>query len=166
MAAASPGPLRRAGYRVFRAIPPRPSHAIIRALTPTYSVGAVALIDWQGRLLALRQTHRHGMSLPGGLVARGEQPAQTVTREVREETGLVIDPGDSFATVFDPWVRHVDVIFTVECVTQPMVRPASEATGYDWLDPTDWDDSDRATLRILDAARAARHTPSPGRVLD
>jgi len=174
MSTQQPGLLRRAAYRVFRWIPPAPSHAIIRATSPTYSIGAIALIEWEGRVLALRQTHRTGMSLPGGLLERGEQPADAVVREVREETGLRIEPGDICATVFETQMRHIDVIYRVVCEHEPEVRPASEATAYDWLDPTDWDtcedgewdDPDEATVRILEAARAARRTKQTGRLLD
>ncbi|TWP34212.1 NUDIX hydrolase [Leekyejoonella antrihumi] len=166
MSAKHPGSLRRAAYRIFRRIPPGPSHAIIRMTAPTFSVGAIALIEWDGRVLALRQSHRTGMSLPGGLVNRGEQPAQAVTREVREETGLRIDPGDVCATVFDTRARHIDVIFRVHCEAEPTVAPASEATAYDWLEPHDWDDPDTATVRILEAAEAVHRVKQIGRLLD
>ncbi len=172
MSVQRPGPLRRAGLMVFKWIPPRPSHAIIRLVTPTYSVGAIAIIEHDGRVLALRQTHRRGMSLPGGLVDRGEQPHEAVVREVREETGLRIESGDVFATVFDADMQHLDVIFRVPCDREPRVTPASEATGYAWLDPSQWDsfdsdwgDLDTPTARILQTVRAAREKRRPGRVL-
>ena len=128
-----PGLLRRVGLRVFRLIPPRPSHAIVRWTAPTFSMGAVAIIEHEGRVLALRQEHRSGWSLPGGLVDRGERPHQSVVREVREETGLEITAGDVFATVVDAELRHVDVIYRVTCSARPQVQVASEATAADWF---------------------------------
>lgn len=172
MSVQRPGRLRRVALTVFKWIPPRPSHAIIRLAGPTYSVGAIAIIEHEGLVLALRQTHRHGMSLPGGLVERGEQPHEAVAREVHEETGLRIESGDVFATVFDVDMRHLDVIFRVPCDREPRVTPGSEATGYAWLDPSHWDafdsdwgDLDNPTARILQTVRAARESRRPGRVL-
>lgn len=172
MSAERPGMLRRAAYRAFKIVPPGPSHAIIRMASPTYSLGAIAIIEHDGQILALEQTHRRGMSLPGGLVDRGEQPAEAVVREVREETSLRIESGDIFATIFDVEMRHVDVIFRVECDERPRVRPASEATGHAWLDPHDWEraesgwgEIDRPTERILAAFHASHATRKAGRVV-
>ncbi|WP_265442994.1 NUDIX hydrolase [Flexivirga meconopsidis] len=166
MSHARPGPLRRLGLTLFRWLPTGPSYRLVRLTTPTFSVGAIALIEYDGKLLALRQTHRHGVSLPGGLIDRGERPERTVAREVLEETGLRIDPGDSFATVFEPSLRHIDVIFRVVCEREPVIQVASEATGHDWLPLDEWWDIDSATARILATVRAARRVPRPGRVLD
>lgn len=161
----APGLVRRVGLRVFRFIPPRPSHAIIRWTAPTFSMGAVAIIRSDDELLALRQEHRSGWSLPGGLVDRGERPHQTVVREVLEETGLEITSGDVFATVIDPDLRHVDVIYQVSCVTRPAVQVASEATAADWFRLEDLPDPDGPTRRILDAVRSAETVPEAGVVI-
>jgi ADP-ribose pyrophosphatase YjhB (NUDIX family) len=52
--------------------------------------------DDAGRVLLLR--HRmwargRQWGLPSGFAARGEEFSETVVREVREETGLVVEPG-------------------------------------------------------------------------
>lgn len=138
---------------------------MIRLGAPTFSLGAIALIEYDGRMLALRQTHRRGDSLPGGLVDRHEHPADAVRREVLEETGLAIDPGDVVATVFETRLRHIDVIFRVVCDAEPVVAPASEATGFRWLLPHEWTDIDVATARILHAAGTVHDRPVVGRVL-
>lgn len=165
MSADRPGLLRRIGLRIFRFIPPRPSHALVRWTAPTFSMGAVAIIQHEGRVLALRQEHRSGWSLPGGLVDRGERPHQSVVREVREETGLEITAGDVFATVVDPELRHVDVIYRVTCHTRPDVRVASEATAADWFRLEELPDPDGPTRRILEAYHSADRPPEPGAVL-
>jgi 8-oxo-dGTP pyrophosphatase MutT (NUDIX family) len=160
-----PGPLRRLGLRIFRLSPARAVWPAIRIATPTYTVGAIALIEYDGKLLALRQTHRQGVSLPGGLVEKGEQPAAAVAREVLEETGIRIDPGDVAATTFETKLRHIDVIFRVVCDEEPVVHAASEATSYEWLELDQWTDVDRSTERILRAVRAGHREPRLGSVL-
>ena len=161
-----PGLVRRFGMRVFRRLPPAPSYRLMRLWTPTFSAGAIALIEYDGAVLALRQTHRTGLSLPGGLIDRGEVHEVTVVREVLEETWLHIESGDVYATVFEPRLRHIDVIFRVVCEHRPQVRVASEATGYEWLPLDQWQDIDSATARILRAIVAASGDRAPGRLID
>ncbi len=55
--------------------------------------GVAAIIrDDAGRLLLQRRGDNGAWSLPGGAVDPGEAPADTVVREVLEETGLVVVP--------------------------------------------------------------------------
>lgn len=162
---ADPGFARRLGMRVFRALPDSVSQAAIHAIAPTFAAGAVALIEHDGTVLGLRQRHRTGLSLPGGLLDRGEQPADAVVREVREETGLVITAGDLHATILDAEVHHVDFVFRVVCETEPVVVPASEATSHEWVALEDWPDPDYSTDRILRGLRDQARDPSPGRIV-
>ncbi len=167
MSHAHPGALRRLALRAYRVMPAGPSHLVTRAIFPSSTVGAVAVIEWDGRVLALRQTHRTGLSLPGGHIDRGEQPHEALVREVREETGLQVTAGDVFATTFDPQLRVMDLIYRIRCDREPQVRVASEATGYEWLDPEQWPDgqADESTQRILNGVAAARAVREPGRLL-
>jgi ADP-ribose pyrophosphatase YjhB (NUDIX family) len=57
-----------------------------------YTVSAVGVIvDDDDRVLLLEHALRlPSLGLPGGFVARGEQPEDTVRREVREEVGLEV----------------------------------------------------------------------------
>ncbi|KNX39554.1 NUDIX hydrolase [Luteipulveratus halotolerans] len=128
-------------------------------------MGAVALIEYDGRILALRQDHRTGWSLPGGLVDKGEQPDEAVVREVAEETGLRVTAGDVFACVVDPDVRHIDMIYRVRCDTEPEVAVASEARAASWFAVHELPDPDKPTMRILRAVEAAHSERAPGRVL-
>jgi ADP-ribose pyrophosphatase YjhB (NUDIX family) len=59
-------------------------------------VGGLAY-DEQGRLLLIRRANDPGRglwSLPGGRVEPGEDDAAALVREMAEETGLVVQPGD------------------------------------------------------------------------
>ena len=110
---------------------------IIRRVAPLHTVGSLCMIEHDGRLLLLRQRHRRGWTLPGGLINRGESAARAVEREVAAETGLVVRVGLPFATVVDPSSRRVDVLFWVVANSSPAVRAAGEAIGADWLAPAD-----------------------------
>jgi len=56
-------------------------------------VGAL-IRDPSGNLLILKPTYKGGWTVPGGqMEANGETPWEACRREVREETGLVLDAG-------------------------------------------------------------------------
>jgi ADP-ribose pyrophosphatase YjhB (NUDIX family) len=62
---------------------------------PQVAVGAIVL-DADGRVLLVERGRPPGeglWSVPGGRLERGETLAQAVAREVREETGLVVEVG-------------------------------------------------------------------------
>ena len=55
------------------------------------SVAAV-IRDPQGRVLLQEKSAWEGWSLPAGAIEPGETPEQALRREVREETGLTVEP--------------------------------------------------------------------------
>jgi ADP-ribose pyrophosphatase YjhB (NUDIX family) len=64
-------------------------------MTPTIAVAAI-VYDAAGRVLLVERGRPPGVglwSVPGGKVELAETLAQAVTREVREETGLVVEVG-------------------------------------------------------------------------
>ena len=72
------------------------------------AVGAIAVRD--GRLLLVLRGRPPGAgqwSLPGGRVEAGETDAAALTREVMEETGLLVDVGAFAGTVLRPGVAGV-----------------------------------------------------------
>jgi len=58
--------------------------------------------DDQGRLLMIRRTDNDLYSIPGGAQDVGETIGQTVVREVKEETGIDVDPTDLIGIYSDP----------------------------------------------------------------
>lgn len=145
-------PLYLLFLRVFRRLPAPLRRTAVRLGTPGFTVGAVCLLERDGTLLMLRQPHRQGWSLPGGLLARGENSAAAVVREVREETGLRIEVGRPVTVVVDSPLRRVDVIFRVHVQGDVGEKVGGEATTARWLAPSEVDDMDGPTRQILDAA--------------
>lgn len=158
---------RRAGTAAllaFRALPGPLSRAAVRVGTPNYTVGAVVAIEHEGSVLVLGQPHRRGWSLPGGLVDHGETPAEAVTREVREETGLDIDPGDHVAVGVHPQTQSVDIIFRVLVPERPEVRLSAEARRSQWCRLEELRDVDRETRQIVELVQGGDRDRRLGRL--
>ena len=60
------------------------------------------VVNHEGRILLHRRSDNARWALPGGVMDIGESIAQTVTREVREETGLEIEPEYIVGVYSDP----------------------------------------------------------------
>jgi len=58
--------------------------------------------DATGRLLMIRRTDNDLYAIPGGAQEVGETIAQTVVREVREETGITVDVTGLIGVYSDP----------------------------------------------------------------
>jgi 8-oxo-dGTP diphosphatase len=152
--------------RVFRRLPAPVRRLVVRAGTPSFTVGAVCLLQRDGRLLMLRQPHRPGWSLPGGLLDRGESAAHAVQRELQEELGLLVQVGRPVTVVVDAPLRRVDVVYRLLVDGTLGERVGGEATSASWLRPEEILDMDGPTRQILEAAEAvAAPSGYDGRVL-
>ena len=101
-------------------------------------VGAVVKDD-QGRLLLIKRGHAPGAglwSLPGGRIEPGETDTEALVREMREETGLVIDPGPLIGTVRRP--ARDGAVFDIRdyaaTVTGGTLHPGDDAADARWVD--------------------------------
>lgn len=61
------------------------------------------LTDQADRLLVLEPPYKPTWDIPGGIVERDESPRLAAQREVREEIGLIVEPGDLLAV---DWVSQ------------------------------------------------------------
>lgn len=161
------GGLHRFALTVFRRLPRVARVAAVRIIATSHTVGAVCFVEHDGRILVLRQHHRPGWTLPGGLVNRGERADQAVVRELREETGLGIEVDLPIGVVVEPRSRRVDIVFHVAASRAPQVQPGSEAIAAAWLRPDELGEIDEPTATILEVFRRWQTgTAHSGRLLD
>ena len=87
-------------------------------------------------LLTVRSDLR-GWELPGGNPQPGETDEQTLRREVREETGLEVEPlrhvGDYVRTGFRPHTARIHLCRP----TGGELRPSAETPRVRWFDPAE-----------------------------
>jgi 8-oxo-dGTP diphosphatase len=140
---------------------------IIRRIAPGHTVGALCLIEHQGRLLMLDQRHRRGWTFPGGLLNRGEDAAEAVVREVEEETGLRIQVHLPFTIVVDPASRRIDILYWVQAEWAPPVHASGEALTAEWVAPANMGEVDDPTAEALaQFARFRAGASHQGQLLD
>ncbi|MBG0568153.1 NUDIX hydrolase [Actinoplanes aureus] len=94
-----PRQFRGLAYQAFYGLPLPVRRQLARLISPKYLVGAVTIIrDAEaaepGRILLLRQPPGRGWGLPAGLLKRRELPAVGAARELFEEAGVRVEPGD------------------------------------------------------------------------
>jgi ADP-ribose pyrophosphatase YjhB (NUDIX family) len=89
-----------------------------------YTAGAMAVITrGDGSLLLVKPWYRRGWGLPGGFMQPGEQCADALRRELREETGLSVDPDRAHDVYVQNRRRHIDHVFVLEVNTDVKLSP-------------------------------------------
>jgi ADP-ribose pyrophosphatase YjhB (NUDIX family) len=126
------------------------------------AVGGV-VVD-QGRVLLVRRGKEPAMgqwSLPGGVLELGESLAEGLIREVREETGLTVEPVE-LVELLDrihregERVRYHYVIADYLCrVAGGELKAASDAAAVRWVERADWNSHsalklDPITVRVIE----------------
>ncbi|GHE98068.1 hypothetical protein GCM10018785_72940 [Streptomyces longispororuber] len=138
---------------------------------PPRRIGAVGIIrDYEGRVLLVDPSYKHGWILPGGGAHQGECPHAAVTREVREEVGLELYPRRLLVVDYVPENPKDDVregfnfVFEMGIVGHdaPKLVNSQELSGIQWATS---DDLPRLTLddqhrRIREALRVIEGTSS------
>ena len=101
---------------------------------PRHSVSAgAAVIREDGRMLAIRRADNGEWVLPGGIVELDEDPRDTVRREVLEETGVTVEPGQLTGVYKNMLLGVVSLVFRCRPVSGA-AQPTAEAIEVAWLD--------------------------------
>ena len=150
--------MRKAAMTAFGRMPAPLRRAAVRAGTPSYTVGAVALLRRaDGQLLFVDQRHSEGWALPGGLLRRGECPDHAVVREVAEEVGVALNPADlpvPLAAV-NARLRRVDLVYLLDAPADahPHQEDEAEVRRVGWFTTDQLPDVSEPTLEILRVVR-------------
>ncbi|MGA6159299.1 NUDIX hydrolase [Stenotrophomonas sp. NPDC087984] len=148
-----------------------PNAPIANSVVP--SVTAVVR-DEQGRVLLIHKTDNDLWALPGGGHDVGESIAQTVVREVEEETGISVVVESIVGLYTDP--QHVMAYddgevrqqFSICFHARPVggeLRTSSESKEVRWVSPADLDELDihpSMRLRITHGLDESRTAPYVG----
>jgi 8-oxo-dGTP diphosphatase len=107
-------------------------------MTPIVGVGAI-VFDAEGRVLLIERGKPPGAglwSVPGGKLEPGETLAQAVAREVREETGLIVEVG-ALACVVERIAgdAHFVILDYFARVIGGALAAASDARAARFVDP-------------------------------
>jgi len=110
---------------------------------PLVGVGAIIIAD--SRVVLAKRAHppiQGQWSIPGGALEVGELVRDAAVREAREETGLIVEPGDLLG-VYDRVLRHADGrvqyhYVLVDFLCRPVggeLHAASDAAEVRWFTP-------------------------------
>ena len=142
----------------FRLLPAPVRRTAVRAGTPSYTVGAVAVLRRaDGHALFVDQRHSGGWALPGGLLRRREHPDDAVVREVAEEVGVHLD-GAALPiplAVVNARVRRVDLVYVLEMPDDESAHQEDEAEvrKVGWYALDGLPETSEPTQEILRAVR-------------
>lgn len=106
-------------------------------------VGVGAIIIEKGRVLLVKRAHppiQGQWSIPGGVLEVGEMVRDAATREAREETGLIVEPGELLGVydriLRDPANRVQYHYVLIDFLCRPLggeLLAASDAADVRWF---------------------------------
>ena len=133
--------LQRRGLRLLRSMPTPLRERLVRAGSPSYTLGSVCRVEHDGQVLLVETEYRRGWGYPGGLIDRNENPDTGARREVLEEVGLDIELIGAPVVIIDTEGRLVDFLYRARLGTgmSPGDAKASsvEITRVEWVRAAD-----------------------------
>jgi len=116
------------------------------------SVGAV-IVDDAGRVLMTQRRDNGHWEPPGGVLEVGESILNGVRREVREETGLDIEPERLSGVYKNMALGIVALVFRARLIGGSLATTTAETAHVEWLSPKEVTErcDEAYAVRILDA---------------
>ncbi|SMY32335.1 nucleotide triphosphate diphosphatase NUDT15 [Photobacterium andalusiense] len=114
------------------------------AVTPMVGIGII-IVNQQGQILIGKRKNSHApyYSIPGGHMELGETFSQCATREVEEETGLIIyEPQviavtNNLATYHESGKHYISVaLLATDFSGELTLKEPDKCEGWLWVDPT------------------------------
>ncbi|KKT49828.1 MAG: NUDIX hydrolase [Candidatus Collierbacteria bacterium GW2011_GWC2_44_18] len=104
---------------------------VMRLFQDQFLVGATGIIfNDKSEVLLFKHTYRsHSWSLPGGYLKAGEHPRESLEREIKEESGLVVSVDESLKTRTDRDFARLDMCYTGVLIGGDFV-PTHEVSEY------------------------------------
>ena len=112
---------------------------------PLVGIGAIIIKD--ERVVLVKRAHppiQGQWSIPGGVLEVGELVREAAVREAREETGLIVEPGELLGVydrvLRDPEKRVQYHYVLIDFLCRPIggdLRAASDASEVCWFQPED-----------------------------
>ena len=117
--------------RVWLALPWRLRRLFIRVSHGSFTASAAAVvINSEDKVLALRHLLRPlPWGLPGGFIDGGEQPAEAIRRELREEVGVALK--DVRLLQLRTIGRHIEILYSARSDDEPQII-SSEIDEAGW----------------------------------
>ena len=131
-------------------------------IAPKYTVGAMCLIARDdGALLLVRLAYRNHWGVPGGLLARGEDPSDAAHREALEEIGVEVALLGEPAVVVEPAPQRIDIVYRAR-LTDAGATPvpsSPEIAEVAWFAPDQLPELQAELTSALMAMSRASHAP-------
>ncbi|MDW5330554.1 NUDIX hydrolase [Plantactinospora sp. KLBMP9567] len=121
------------------------------SLGHSVSVAAVVVND-RTQILVIRRRDNGRWEPPGGVLERGESIIDGLRREVREETGLEIEP-ERLTGIYQNMPRGIVALVFRARVAGGQLHPTEEATRVEWWarDRVSSHMAEAYAIRVLDA---------------
>jgi len=87
--------------------------------------GAQVMLIWEKKVLLVRSSYRSTYSFPGGYINRGEAAIEAACRELREETGIVLQQSELHplsVKQYDTNKSSNNFIFTAVLAHEPFIK--------------------------------------------
>jgi ADP-ribose pyrophosphatase YjhB (NUDIX family) len=120
-----------------------------------HSVSVAAVItDDHGRALLIQRRDNHRWEPPGGVLETGESIQDGLRREVREETGLDVEPV-TLTGVYKNMTRAIVALVFRCTATGGQLTLNDEVAAFRWATPAEVTDltAEAYAVRVLDALR-------------